>query len=284
LQEAPALEEKLLEISNELGKPLNFSLLLLPQRAMLTGYFKDRKASLEQLKLIGMAERAQHGFLRDRDWQDSVKKHFKPLIYRNVAWVPVWQKKFDRKGAKTVLRFDPGMAFGTGNHPTTRLCLRRLVELMAEYMPRAKDRSYNHSVPTSRTKNSPTVLDIGCGSGILAITADKLGAKKAEGFDLDEHSIVVAKRNTKLNHSSARCFVGDLYKDKLVAADIVFANLLANLIEDNAKKLWAAVKPGGTLVLSGLLKEELEKIAALFPCPARLHRLGKWGAVVVRKN
>lgn len=262
--EALAVEEKLLTLANERGKPLNFSLIVLPQKALLTGYFKNRAASLKELKLLGMEARAHHGYLRDRDWQDSVKKHFKPLVYRGVAWVPSWQKHFSKKKAKTVIKLDIGMAFGTGNHPTTRLCLRRLVELMERY-------------------KSPTVLDIGCGSGILAITADKLGAKRAEGFDLDEHSIVVCRRNAKLNRSKAKFAVKDLYKTKLVPADIVLANLLGNLITDTAKKLWASVKPGGTLVLSGLLKEELDKIAKLFPAKAKKTVLGKWGVLVIKK-
>lgn len=264
LEEAAPLEERLLEIANERGKPLNFSLLVLPQKALLTGYFKDRTQSLAQLKLLGLETRAQHGYLRDRDWQDSVKKHFQPLIYKNVAWVPSWQKKFPKKKAKVVIKLDIGMAFGTGNHPTTRLCLRRLVDALPLY-------------------DKPTVLDIGCGSGILAITADKLNATRTEGFDLDEHSIVVCKRNARLNRSKVKFAVKDLYKTKLVPADIVLANLLANLITDNAKKLWASVKKGGTLILSGLLKEELDRIAKLFPAKAKKTVLGKWGVVVVCK-
>lgn len=266
--EATSLEEKLLELANERGKPLNFSILLLPRRAaIMTGYFKTRAESLAQLRLIGMEKRAHHGFLRDHDWQDSVKKHFKPLVYRRVAWLPVWQKKFDRKKAKAdvVLKFDIGMAFGTGNHPTTRLCLRRLVELMEKY-------------------NCPNILDAGCGSGILAITADKLGAGKTTGFDLDEQSIIVAKRNAKINRSRAVFKFGDLYKNKLPTADIVLGNLLGNLITDNAKRLWKTVNRGGVLVLSGLLKEELESIAKLFPAPAKHYRLGKWGALVIMKG
>ena len=261
-------EEKLLLVANDLGRPLNFSLLVMPTHALLTGYFKKREESLKQLKLLGLEGQVTHGYLRDRDWQDSVKKHFSPLIYRNVAWIPSWTKNFSKissnKKIKTVIRLDIGMAFGTGNHPTTRLCLRRLVETLRDYQ-------------------KPSVLDIGCGSGILAITADKLGASRAEGFDLDEHSIVVARRNARMNRSRAKLAVRDLYKTKLPKSDIVLANLLFDLIADNAKKLWTAVKPGGTLILSGLLKTQLGDIAKMFPAKARPTRLGQWGVLVIKK-
>jgi ribosomal protein L11 methyltransferase len=265
LNECDALEQQLLEIASELGKPLNFCLLRIEEKgkALLTGYFKDKAQAQSQLKLLTLPAPVQHGFLRDRDWQDSVKKHFKPLVYRHVAWVPSWQKKLPK--AKVVLRLDPGMAFGTGNHPTTRLCLRRVVEVMERY-------------------RRPSVMDIGCGSGILAITAKKLGASRAEGFDLDEHSITVAKRNAQLNRTRTPFAVRDLYRTRLPQSDIVLANLLFNLIADNSSKLIRAVSPGGTLILSGLLKDEVKKAAALFRYPSRCYTLGKWGAVVITKE
>lgn len=274
LAEASLYEEKLLELANELGRPLNFSLLVLPASALLTGYFRDRLQSLGQLKMLGLESRAQHGYLRSRDWRDSVKEHFKPLIYRHVAWVPSWQKGFKNKSVKTTIRLDIGMAFGTGNHPTTRLCLRRLVEALAKFSK--TNQKFNK-------KLKPSVSDIGCGSGILAVTAERLGAMPVTGFDLDEHSITVARRNAKMNRSKAKFTVQDLYKTKLPQADIVLANLLANLIEDNAKKLWASVKPGGTLILSGLLKTELTTISKLFPVKAKSTKLGIWGVLVLNK-
>lgn len=291
--EEEIIEEKLWEASEELGEPLNFSLMTMApdikKPSMLTGYFNDRAESLKQLKLLGLEERAQHGYIKNKDWEENVKDHFKPFGYRNVLWAPDWSKEKELaalvkkqkaallKKAKAsrsnlrdaceviVVKQQMGMAFGTGNHPTTKLCLRRCVEAMPEY-------------------EKPTVLDIGCGSGVLAITAMAMGAKSAVGFDIDEPSVVVCKRNAKLNASKAKFHVGDLYKDKLPMADIVFGNLLANLISDNAKKMWECVNPGGVLILSGLLKEELPKIAKLFPARAIPYRLGQWGALAIIKE
>jgi len=334
--EEDIMEEKLWEAAEELGQPLNFSLMVMApdvkKPSLLTGYFKDKAESLKQLKLLGLEKRAVHGYLKAKDWEDSVKEHFKPFGYRNVIWAPDWSKDHElaplvkkqkaalKKKAKAsrqsrppapsakqsldgqqgaaqrntaayksiredsalssnkagrqnlrdetevvVIKQQMGMAFGTGNHPTTKLCLRRCVEAVPEY-------------------DRPTVLDIGCGSGVLAITAMALGAKKAIGFDIDEHSIVVAKANAKLNASKAKFHVGDLYKDELPVCDIVFANLLANLISDNVKKLWECVSPGGVLILSGLLKEELPKIAKLFKTDAIPYTLGQWGALALIKE
>jgi ribosomal protein L11 methyltransferase len=176
----------------------------------------------------------------------------------NAAWSQ------NPRDNSTVIQLEVGMAFGTGNHPTTRLCLRRLVETMARY-------------------NRPTVLDVGCGSGILGITADLMGAKRVTGFDIDEHSIAVARRNVRMNSSRAKFSVGDVYADALPVCDIVLANLLGNLITDNAQKLWGSVADGGTLVISGLLVEELDKIAKLFPAPSRAYNMGKWGVLVIKK-
>jgi ribosomal protein L11 methyltransferase len=288
LAQCDEMEDRLLIVANELGKPLNFSLLRIAEkkRALLTGYFKTHAEASAQLKLIEpLPQQAviHHGVLHNRDWQDWSKHHFKPFTYRNFAWVPNWltdkelsqflkSKKLSSiqlakqnpKNNSTVIRLEIGMAFGTGNHPTTRLCLRQLVETMENY-------------------SRPTLLDVGCGSGILGITAEKLGAKKVIGFDIDEHSIAVARRNAKMNASRAKFSVGDVYADQLPVSDIVLANLLGNLIIDNAHKLWEAVANDGTLILSGLLVEELDKIARFFPAPARAYKLGKWGVLVIKK-
>ncbi len=275
--EVDALEERLLELASARGKPLNFSLLLPVGKApSLVGFFKNKLDALTQLRLLGLEARARHGHLKDRDWQDSVKKHFRPFAYRNVIFAPVWatpkqlsslKKKIaaQKDSPVKIIRLEIGMAFGTGNHPTTRLCLRRLIDAL-------------------EGRKRPSLVDIGCGSGILAITAQKLGATRAEGFDIDAHSIVVARRNARLNRSTAKFAVRDLYKTRLAPADVVLANLLGNLITDNAQKLWAAVKPGGALILSGLLKSELDSIAALFPVPARKTVLGQWGVLVLRRG
>jgi|GEM_PF-2196469 ribosomal protein L11 methylase PrmA len=329
--EVAELEEKLLILSNELGRPLGFSIEKMERRSLsLVGYFKTKKMATDELRLLGLDKRVTHGFLKDRDWQLCMRNHFEPLYYRGVAWVPTWSKSTKKAG--TILKFDPEMAFGSGNHPTTRLCLKRLVELLEKYRgqelppptPALRAGKYiggsapitpmSLEIPVASASTTPeglplysptlrcslggankgygciptrgkrpTLLDIGCGSGILGITADRLGAK-AIGIDYDPEAIIVSRRNAKLNHSKALFKIGDVYKDNIPSSDIVVANLLGNIITDNAQKLWNCVNPGGTLILSGLLKEELEKIAALFPSPSRLCRLGNWGAVVVRKD
>lgn len=208
--------------------------------------------------------------LADADWRDSYKAHFKAWRFGPLHWVPVWEREeFVLPAGDKVLWLDPGMAFGTGNHETTRLCVERLVEL------KAKGR----------------VIDAGCGSGILALSAAKLGFSDVTGFDNDPEAVRVSEENARLNSLEGRVkfYVGDLVSGLAGrSAEVVLANILADVLIRFARELVAAVAPGGTLVLSGILAAESAQVRAAFAAAAPgwtvdSRILGDWSDVVLTR-
>jgi ribosomal protein L11 methyltransferase len=192
--------------------------------------------------------------LPDQDWRDSYKAHFKASQFGRLHWVPVWEReKFQPGAGEVVIWLDPGLAFGTGNHETTRLCCERLV-VLAE-----KAGSY---IADWR------VIDAGCGSGILALSAAKLGFKHVAGFDNDPEAVRVSEENAELNGlaGAVEFFTGDLVSGLAGGrqGEVVLANIQADVLMRFVSELTGAVAPGGTLVLSGILAIELEKVKAVF--------------------
>lgn len=172
----------------------------------------------------------------DVDWVRTSQAQFTPIQISDRLWItPSWHS-VDAPGA-AVVRLDPGVAFGTGAHPTTRLCLAWL----AAHLPRGA-----------------SVLDVGCGSGILAIAAAKLGAGRVAGTDVDPQALMAARANSKENDVAASY----TDPDSLAAGtfDIVLANILANPLKLLAPALIARVAPRGTLVLSGILERQADSM------------------------
>lgn len=180
--------------------------------------------------------------LDDRDWEREWLRDFRPMQYGRRLWVcPTSEEPPDPKGVN--LFMDPGLAFGTGTHPTTALCLEWL-----DACP-PKDRE---------------VLDFGCGSGILAIAALRLGAGHATAVDIDPQALQACAENAARNGVSDRIDImlpGDLPAGTV---DVLLANILANPLIDLAENLAARVRPGGTIVLSGILEEQGEAVAAAY--------------------
>ena len=193
--------------------------------------------------------------LPDEDWKNSYKVHFKASKFGRLNWVPVWEKgTFALVQGEEVLWLDPGMAFGTGNHETTRLCCERLVGFGA------------------RQGNQGRVIDAGCGSGILALSAAKLGFTDVVGFDNDAEAIRVSEENALLNNLGGRVrfLVGDLVTGLVGAkADLVLANIQSDVLIRFAGNLTDSVSPGGELVLCGILSRELEQVRSKFSALAR---------------
>lgn len=222
-------------------------------RAWLVGIFPtEDEASGSWAEVAGRLSVPASGepvtrVLGDADWRDSYKAHFHAWQFGRLHWVPVWEREqFRLPQGDAVLWLDPGLAFGTGNHETTRLCVERLVELAA----------------ASGTAGS--VVDAGCGSGILALSAAKLGFRNVRGFDNDPEAVRVSEENAALNGlaGNVRFFVGDLRSGFADggAADVVLANILANVLIEFRRELTAAVAAGGTLILSGILAVECGKV------------------------
>jgi ribosomal protein L11 methyltransferase len=179
----------------------------------------------------------------DEDWARRGQPDLSPVVVGRVA-VHATLPALPALPAQISLVIPPSMGFGTGHHATTRLCLAALQSI---------------------DLHGKTVLDVGTGSGLLAIAAVKLGAVRAIGTDDDADAIQAAKENIALNHvTTVELVVSDLMNDPLPAADVVVANLTGALIVRAASRLLAAMQPGGVLILSGILATEREDIRQAF--------------------
>ena len=172
----------------------------------------------------------------EQNWVQLTQAQFDPIQVSERLWiVPSWHVAPDPNAIVLVL--DPGMAFGTGSHPTTRLCLEWL------------ERTVTPGV---------SILDYGCGSGILAIAAAKLGAGDVLGVDIDLQAVTAAKNNAETNQVSAR--FDDSTKEIPGQFDIVVANILSNPLKALAPAICSHVRPGGRLALSGILVEQADEL------------------------
>lgn len=176
----------------------------------------------------------------EQDWVRLTQSQFAPIPISPRLWiVPTWHAAPDSSAIN--LKLDPGLAFGTGSHPTTRLCLRWL---------------------DAHLQGGETLLDYGCGSGILAIAAAKLGAAQVDGVDIDAQAVAASRDNAELNNVAALfCLPGDLAPGQY---DVVVANILTNPLKGMAPLLAGRVLPGGRLVLSGILAEQAEDVMAIY--------------------
>lgn len=216
--------------------------------------------------------------LPNQDWKDSYKVHFKASQFGPLHWVPEWERAtYKVPAGEVVLWLDPGLAFGTGNHETTRLCCERLV---------------SWAQPQSQAvRAGKRIIDAGCGSGILALSASLLGYKAIEGFDNDAEAVRISEENATLNQltSCVHFFTGDLITGlEGKQADLVMANILAHVLIEFSAPLIAAVAPGGTLVLSGILSQERDRVRDHFAaaCPSwavESRVMGEWSDVMLRR-
>ena len=211
--------------------------------------------------------------VRSEDWSTSWKANFKALrVGRRLLIVPSWEEAHPRPD-DIVLHLDPGMAFGTGGHETTRLCLEVLEEVM-DGMP---------------TLLSPAVLDLGTGSGILAMAAVQLGAGRVLAVDIDPQAVEVAGENLAANGLTERVELSTTPLEALPGSfDIILANILAEELVRLAPHLLERLAPGGTLVLSGILAEKEGLVRSGFaPYPlehVETRHEGEWVAIIYRKR
>jgi ribosomal protein L11 methyltransferase len=203
-------------------------------------------------------------------WRDAWKVHFRPaLLSTRVAVCPSWIEPPDYGAGVQVLRLDPGRAFGTGTHETTRLCLRLLDRHLAR-------------VPASH------LLDVGCGSGILSVAAARLGVRRVVALDIDPQAACATRENAAANGVQDRVLAicGEL---RAIAGTypVVVANILYQILLGLAPGLAARLAPGGVLLLSGLLEPELGSAARVYGAHglSELWREvdGEWGALLLQR-
>jgi len=199
--------------------------------------------------------------IADQNWMEAWKQHYKPiLIGQRLLILPAWIESPEPD--RVAIKIDPGMAFGTGTHPTTQLCLE-LMEKFFDDGPKTMDHE------TSSIVHRPlSTIDIGCGSGILSIAAIKLGAKKALGVDIDEESIINSRENAELNGVGQELILGVGSVGEILAgqfgfstAPLVVANILAPVIVrlfDGG--LADLIEPDGAIILSGILFEQEQSV------------------------
>ena len=200
------------------------------------------------------------------DWIDVWKKHFRPIHLGRIVVVPEWIEYQPAEGELIVL-LDSNMAFGTGEHETTSSC----VELMQEYV----------------TENS-ICIDVGCGSGILGISAIKLGAAKAYLTDIDEVAVISAKHNSELNGTAEKTVVAhaNLLDDAEIQGDVMMANITGEILVMLAPSIPKNLKADGVLILSGIIESRLEMVKAAYAAVGMQvvveKRKGEWFALVLK--
>jgi ribosomal protein L11 methyltransferase len=180
----------------------------------------------------------RHEQIADQEWERAWMEFYKPMKFGDSLWVcPTDQERYEP--GTVCLTLDPGLAFGTGTHPTTALCLGWLA---------------------SHDLTGKTVIDYGCGSGILAVAAVLLGAKRAHAVDIDPQAITATQSNALKNKVADKitCYLPEQFAP--FQADIVLANILAKPLIEMAEPISSLLAPGGQLVLSGILHEQAESV------------------------
>lgn len=251
------------------------------EEVVVTGYLAEDSSLAERVREIG--ERMKHlpefglnigsgemamTTVSDKDWANAWKKYYKPThVGKSLVIKPSWEIYRPNPG-EIVIDLDPGMAFGTGTHETTQLCM----ELLERYM-----------------KKGFTVIDMGCGSGILSIAAGKLGASRVLAVDKDEVAVKVARENVGRNDLSpaVRVLKGDRLRDFAFKADIIAANIIADVIMDLSEEVPLNLKENGIFLASGIIRdrklsvvETLEKNG--FDMVEELEK-GEWVALVAKQ-
>jgi ribosomal protein L11 methyltransferase len=262
---------------------------------------ETRQKLEESLYYLGMIQplpAAVFTPLMDQNWMEAWKARYQPIpIGRRLIIVPAWLESPDE--SRIPIRIDPGMAFGTGTHPTTQLCL----ELMEEFVGRAHIPSAA-GLEGNLTNKNLNVIDVGCGSGILSIAALKLGADFALGVDIDEASVKASRENAEANGIPMDQFavgLGSVLEvlagrfqvpsqsgdGQIRDASLVLANILAPvIIRLFGFGLAHLVSPGGTLILSGILAGQAEGVISCSEdCGLKLvekRQIGDWVALLMR--
>ena len=223
--------------------------------------FSLKKNSPFELGLLSLSVAEVDGDL----WREKWKENFKPIHIGKVVVVPEWID-YTLSAGEIDVRLDSNMAFGTGEHETTAMC----VGLLQKYV-----------------KSGMTVIDVGCGSGILGIVAAKLGAKKVIMTDIDECAVTASRYNLNLNGvKNAQVMLKNLLDDNSVKGDLIVANIMAEVLIGFASGIKNNLKSGGTIILSGILTDRLNKVVSAYLAQGftavETVEAGEWAAAVFK--
>lgn len=231
-------------------------------------FIKNKIAKLNDYEIDTKETTVEKYNVNESQWENNWKKYYKPTkVGERIVVKPMWED-YSKKDGEIILELDPGMAFGTGTHETTALCIRGLETYIDK---------------------EDVVFDIGTGSGILAIAASKLGAKKVVGVDLDPVAVGVAKENIALNSvQNAEILHGNLMEVVHGKADIVVANILADIIILLSKDVKEFIKQGGLFISSGIILDRLEEVKKILEDIGfnieNVQIMGEWCRIDARLN
>lgn len=232
----------------------------------ILGYVNEKLVELKEMGIDLGEAKVEHEKMYEEDWANTWKQYYKPSkVGEKIVVKPIWEE-YEEKEGELVVNLDPGMAFGTGTHETTRMCIQSLEKYV---------------------KEESTVFDVGCGSGILAIAAAKLGAKLAVGVDLDPVAVESSIENVGYNNlNNIEILHGNLVEVIDGKADIVVANILAEIIcilTDDVKRV---MKDGGVFITSGIIHDRVdmvcEKLEATGFEVIEKNRDGEWNCIVAK--
>jgi len=250
---------------------------------LMAGYYPENLSMVEILpavkeKIEGLANfglevgevKVELDQLSEDDWAESWKKYYEPArISHDLTIVPSWTDYEPQNSRELIIKLDPGMAFGTGTHPTTKLSLYALEQVI---------------------RGGETVLDVGTGSGVLAIAASKLGVSEVYAYDLDDVAVKVAQDNIDLNPHTENIHVSanNLLKGVDVKANLIVANILADILVDLTDDAYDLLEDDGYLIMSGIIAEKWDMVrksaesAGLY-LERRLQE-GEWNAGIFKKT
>ena len=232
----------------------------------IVSYIEEKLTEIKELGINIGEGKVEVEKMYEEDWANNWKKYYKPSkVGEKIVVKPIWEE-YTAKQGELVVELDPGMAFGTGDHETTRMCIQALEKYV---------------------QKDSTVFDVGCGSGILAIAAAKLGAKHAVGVDLDPVAVESAKENVEYNHlDNIEILYGNLIEVIDGKADVVVANILAEIVCILTEDVSRVIKPGGYFITSGIIHERVEMVTdKLEECGfevIKVNKEGEWNCIIAK--